>query len=164
MILSSGCEAPQLIHTYNILVRRPYIACIWHMAACLTDRWRVPRRVACWRTVALNATRDSQSVRQNVSNPFRSLSWKSSNKFSDTLLRHSWTPSTCHAPCALFSEILQIFVARVGGGVSVARTKPIAFNAFSLRSPRSRDNRRMLCDTPCTTPQQQQQEEPTKEL
>lgn len=70
MILSSGCEAPQLIHMYlppysipvsQSLAYRMHMAYgIWQIGA---DRDR-ECRVACWRTVALNAaTRDSQSVR-----------------------------------------------------------------------------------------------------
>lgn len=72
---------------------------------------RVPRRVLTDSCSQRRYQRQSicqarSGVGENVSNPFRSCSWKSSNKFSDTLLRHSWTPSQpCHAPFAPFSEI-----------------------------------------------------------
>lgn len=94
---------------------------IWHV-------WGV----ACWRTVALNAaTRDSQSVRPGCLTLF--CSRKSSNKLSDTLLRHS------HAPCSpKFSDMGR------GGRVSVARTKPIVCNAFSVCGLRTQE----CCVTP----------------
>lgn len=137
MILSSGCEASQLIHMYpyQSLLSQPHIACITY-----TIHTRILYAyMACLRSrVLTDSCSQRRYQRQSIcqaclSNPFLQ------SEIEQQIIWHIVASQSR----PLFPEILR-YGAGGGGGVSVARTKPIVCNAFSVCGLRTQE----CCETP----------------